>query len=430
MAQGERRWITEEQRETEIAGWYDTIVCGAGPAGFAAAVASARNGARTLLIEWAGCLGGIWTTGNLSIILDGGGKGGLFKELVDRLDRENGYLLTGYKQEFTHDSETMKIVLEQMCEEAGIDILLHTKVVEAVVSDKRIQAVVTEGHSGRRAWKARTYIDATGNGELAYRAGCAYETGHPQSGKTQPASMLAIISGAPESQANTSIPSMHQELRAFLRTVDIEPSYQSPCIFKLPNRDFSFLMMNHQYSVRCDSTGDITEATIQGRRELFEAVKKLRKAPGWEKVHLVSTSSHIGIREGKRIKGMYKLNADDLIEGRKYEDGICSVHFQVDVHSLEAKEKIGYFDGGIVSKPYQIPFRSLVAEEIRNLGLAGRCVSGDFWAHASYRVTGNSVPMGEAIGYGAALAYRDQCNLHEVSGAEVSDYMREQQYVM
>jgi hypothetical protein len=422
--------ITEQERELEVAGCYDTIVCGAGPAGFAAAVASARSGAKTMLIEWAGCLGGIWTTGNLSIILDGGGKDGIFRELISRLEQEGGYLATGYKQEFTHDSETMKLVLEQMCMEAGVEIQLHTKVVEAVVRDNEIQAIITEGHSGRRALCARTYIDATGNGELAFRAGCSTESGHPQSGKTQPASMLAIISGAPESQPNTSTPNMHQEFRFFLRSADIEPSYQSPCIFKLPNQAFSFFMINHQYAVRCDSTEDITKATIEGRKELFEAVKKLRKAPGWENAHLVSTSAHIGIREGRRVQGLYKLKAEDLVEGRRFDDAICEVQFQVDVHSLDKQAKIGYFDGGFTSKPYHIPFRSLVAEEIVNLGLAGRCVSGDFWAHASYRVTGNSVPMGEAIGHGAALAARNQCNLHEVNALEVSRYMREQGYRM
>lgn len=421
--------VVEPSRELTIAGYYDTIVCGGGPAGFAAAVATGRNGAKTLLVELAGCLGGIWTSGNLSIILDGNGKEGVFKELLDRLKEEGGYLHTNYKEEFTHDAEVMKIVLEQMCAEAGVDLHLHTRIVDAVVENGAIQAVITESYSGRRAFTAHSFIDATGNGDLAFRAGCSFETGHPKTGQTQPASMLAILYGVPQSQENTSIPEKHQELRSFLQSADVNPSYQSPCIFKLPNPNFSFFMMNHEYAVRCDSTEDISKATLNGRKELFESVKKLRKAPGWENVHLVSTSSHIGIREGRRIKGLYKLVAEDLITGRAFPDGICEVSFQVDVHSLSRDAEIGYFDGGIEPKPYQIPYRSLVSGEISNLGMAGRCVSGDFWAHASYRVTGNSVPMGEAIGYAAAHAFRNNCSLHEVDGTEVSAYMREQGYL-
>ncbi|MEK3723013.1 FAD-dependent oxidoreductase [Paenibacillus sp. FSL H8-0034] len=420
--------VIEKERKLEIAAYYDTIVCGGGPAGIAAAISAARNGARTLLIELSGCLGGIWTSGNLSIVLDGGGKEGIFRELLDRLEQEQAYLPTGYKSEFTYDAETMKLLLEQMCMNEGVDIQLHTRVVETVTTNRHIDAVVTEGHSGRRALRAKVYIDATGSGDLAASAGCSYETGHPVTGKTQPASMLAIISGVPKSQENTSVPSKHQEFREFLRTAGIEPSYQSPCIFRLPHPDLCFIMMNHEYGVKCDSTEDITNATVNGRKEIYDAVKLLREVPDWEEVRLVSTSSHIGIREGRRITGLYKLSAEDLRQGRKFEDGICLVRFQVDIHALQSHDKIGYSNENVVSKPYQIPYRSLVAMDIDNLGLAGRNVSGDFWAHASYRVTGNSVPMGEAIGFAAATAAKLGCRLDEVSGSAVSEYMSNQGY--
>jgi hypothetical protein len=373
-------------------------------------------------------LGGIWTSGNLSIVLDGGGKEGIFRELLDRLEQEEAYLHTGHKAEFTYDAETMKLLLEQMCINEGVDIQLHTRVVDAVASNRHIDAIVTEGHSGRRALRAKVYIDATGSADLAAMAGCSYETGHPATGKTQPASMLAIISGVPDSQGNTSTSQSHQEFREFLRTASIEPSYQSPCIFRLPHPDLCFIMMNHEYGVQCDSTEDITKATLNGRREIYNAVKLLRKVPDWEDVRLVSTSSHLGIREGRRVQGIYKLSAEDLQQGRKFDDGICLVRFGVDVHALESHDKFGYSNKKVVSKPYQIPYRSLVAMDIDNLGLAGRNVSGDFWAHASYRVTGNSVPMGEAIGFAAATAAKQGCMLGEVSGSAVSAYMSERGY--
>ncbi|NHN32857.1 FAD-dependent oxidoreductase [Paenibacillus agricola] len=167
---------------------------------------------------------------------------------------------------------------------------------------------------------------------------------------------------------------------------------------------------------------------MNGRKEIYDAVELLREVPDWEEVRLVSTSSHIGIREGRRVTGLYKLSAEDLRHGQKFEDGICLVRFGVDVHALESQDKIGYSNKDVVSKPYQIPYRSLVALDIDNLGLAGRNVSGDFWAHASYRVTGNSVPMGEAIGFAAATAAKLGCRLDEVSGSTVSEYMSDRGY--
>jgi hypothetical protein len=124
----------------------------------------------------------------------------------------------------------------------------------------------------------------------------------------------------------------------------------------------------------------------------------------WSKVRIVTTAAQIGIREGRRIHGLYSLTKEDLMRGAKFEDGVCTVNFVVDVHSLVKGEGGGYGNNGVKMKPYQIPLRSLIAKDVNNLMMAGRCISGDFYAHASYRVTGNAVPMGEAAGKIAAKA--------------------------
>ncbi|HHW09762.1 MAG TPA: FAD-dependent oxidoreductase [Firmicutes bacterium] len=381
---------------------YDLIVCGAGPAGVSAALSAARLGVKTLLIESQGCLGGIWTSGLLSLVLDTAGKGGLLTELQERLKEEEALLQRQHSSGFTYDVEVMKWLLEKMCLAAGIDMLYHTRVVDAVHQDGWVKAVVTESAGGRRTFAAKLFVDATGNGDLAARCGCPYEMGHPVSGKIQPATLLAIVSGLPPEEQGTQGAKDKERFRSLLRSVGCDPSYCGPSLFRLPHPGLFTMMINHEYRVHCDNAAEITKATIHAREELNTAVRALRRLPGWENMRLVITADHIGIREGRRIKGRYYLTADDLKEGRRFEDGICLARFSVDIHQLD--EQTPHGQDAFKAKPYHIPYRALVAAGFENLGLAGRCISGDFFAHASYRVTGNAVPMGEAIGIAAAAA--------------------------
>ena len=193
----------------------------------------------------------------------------------------------------------------------------------------------------------------------------------------------------------------------------------------LPN-GFGLLGVHHAYEVAFDDVEAITRATIQGRRELNEAVKALKRIPEWRNVRLISSATHLGIREGRRVAGLYYLTVDDIRNGARFDDAICVVRFGVDVHSLTREEddrQKGSYNMGVSVKPYNIPLRSLIAKDVRNLALAGRCVSGDFFAHASYRVTGNAVPMGEAAGIAAAMSSRGNVPLAELDGRRVRDEM-------
>lgn len=425
-------YISEKQRKVPLAGTYDVIVCGGGPAGVSAAISSARGGAKTLLIESEGCLGGIWTSGLLSLVQDGGFKNGILKEIKEKLKQQNGYLKqssgksSAYDgtEDYTYDAECMKVILEDLCLSSGVTVRLYTRVVNAVTNEESIFAILTESHSGREAFKSKLYIDCTGNGDLAAYAGNNYEYGHPISGKIQPATLLAFISGFPSDYKSTF--SFERKLEFFetFKKAGFEPSYKNASLFRLPNSFISCIMINHEYMISCDSAEALTAATIRARKEINDAVNALRNIDEWKEVRLVATASHIGIREGYRIDGLYKVNADDIIQGRKFDDGICLVEYPVDIHGLDSTESATYRDG-IVSKPYHIPYRSLVAKDINNLALAGRCISGDFYAHASYRVTGNAVPMGEAAGIAAAIAVKNESNFHEVDGSLVKKCMIE-----
>jgi hypothetical protein len=392
----------------------DVIVCGGGPAGFAAAVSAARNGAKTTLIELHGCLGGVWTTGLLSNIIDAKGKTGIMAELMERLERSGSqYSTTKY------DAEQMKWTLEEMCREVGVDIRLHTRVTAAYRNKKdHLDYIVTEGFSGREAWKAKVFIDATGNGDLAAQAGCGFDVGEPGTKRTQPMSLMVIIGGIKEEDlfaagyikgtGKMGSPSEDgkRKLHKDILTAGHDASYSMPSFFVI-RKDMIALMVNHQYGVSATEADAISAATLEARDEVNKIVLALRKSGGiWTDMRIVTSAAQIGIREGRRIHGLYTLNKNDLINGAQFEDGVCTVTFTVDIHALMKSTGGGYGNKGVKVKPYQIPARSLISKDVPNLMMAGRCISGDFYAHASYRVTGNAVPMGEAAGRIAASAVR------------------------
>ena len=411
-------YIDETVRQTPVCGIYDVIVCGGGPAGVAAAVAAARNHAKTLLIENNGCLGGIWTAGALSWIIDHENKPGLMPEIMLRIS-ERGFRAVKADGAGTSccDPEGMKNILDELCLDAGVDIRLYTRVCAVKVdASNRITHVLTESKSGRESWQGRIFIDATGDGDVAASAGCKFDMGRDEDGLTQPMSLMAVLSGL---TADGMRPFISDEglpwgkpqaaLRQEMLKFGHEPSYHHPTIFRIYD-DLYLLMAKHQNKVKGTKTDDITNATIAARSEIRKITEGLRRLGGvWRNLRLVATGEQIGVREGRRVHGLYTLTKDDLAAGAKFSDSVCDVTFCVDVHSVNPDKDKGLSNGGIHSKPYQIPLRALIARDVNGLLLAGRCISGDFWAHASYRVTGNAVAMGEAAGKCAAMCISRNC---------------------
>ncbi|MDB4654693.1 FAD-dependent oxidoreductase, partial [Rubripirellula sp.] len=187
--------ILESERAIPLIGKSDVLICGAGPAGIAAALSAARAGASVQLIEVAGCLGGVWTVGLLTKILDAGNKRGIMRELLKKFT-ERGSQVAIDSNGTVYDPEIAKLVLEEVCIEAGVKIRLHTRVVGAVLDDnQRLVAVLTESKSGREAWQAERFIDCSGDGDLAAHAGCQFEVGTGSECTCQPMSMLALLTG-------------------------------------------------------------------------------------------------------------------------------------------------------------------------------------------------------------------------------------------
>ena len=402
-----------EKLRTPVTRSADVVVCGGGPSGFGAAVEAARQGARVILIEHEGYLGGSWTAGHLGVMLDHQNKSGILLELKTELEKRAwraNDIPTGHL--FMFDSEKMKLLLEELCEKEGVQLLLYTSVCASVLKGSRITHVVTESKSGREAIAGKVFIDATGDGDLAALSGCGFDWGD-ENGNTQPMSLLALVTGIRFDEVKDCVQWSGVSNRAAKRTFagDIrkggyEPTYKMPCLFYLRENVFA-LMAVHQYGFKSIDRDDITKASITGRRDVHALVDALRKAGGrWKDIQIVSTAPHIGCREGRRIHGLYTVSEQDLVEGRRHADAACEVTFGVDVHPVsESKDSTGAsYQWGRKSKPYDIPVRAMIPRDVEGLLVTGRCISGDFIAHSSYRVNANAVMLGQSAGYVAARA--------------------------
>ncbi|MBN1419467.1 MAG: FAD-dependent oxidoreductase [Planctomycetes bacterium] len=415
-----RASIAEPARDIPIAESADVVICGAGPAGVAAAIAAARMGCSTRLIEVHGCLGGIWTAGSLSWVI-ASRKEGILQEIIAALRARGAHSATDAR-DFAYDVEAMKIVLEEMAAGAGVRIRLHTRIVAASRDPSgRIRAVVTESKSGREAWTGGIFVDATGDGDAAALAGCGFDVGHPETGRVQPMGLMALLGGIRSGEVRDSIvhwrsrvPDPKAHLLREIERAGGAPSYARPSLFRIRD-DLFALSANHEYGVSAFDAEAISGATLRARAELHRIIDGLRSLGGpWAGIRIVATAEQIGVREGRRIRGRYAVTREDLARGARHPDAITRVRFGVDIHSTDPAAGKGYGDGGIRSRPYDIPLRALIAKDAENLLLAGRCISGDFFAHASYRVTGEAVAMGQAAGVLAALAARRGSAPHEV----------------
>ena len=415
---------------------YDVVVCGGGFAGVAAAVNAARQGVSTALIESGGELGGDITKGFVPQLLDTEGKGGFVRALFAYLNhgghtrarRGARYDETGKKIPGSLiEPEHLKYFLESSLKSAGVDVFYYSIASHAQLENKQITHLLVATEAGNYCLTAKVFIDATGNGQLAAMAGCAYEFGHPGTGKPQPASMSMLITGVPEDfQQTDSLPDK-AALKAKFEEAGISISANEILMIRSAIDGCWILSANYQYDVPHDDILGISQATRDGRMECVEIVDALRKLPGFENVTVLLISSHLGIREGKRILGEHQLNFEDITSGAKFDDGICVARMGIDVHAIDATDKRDYNRGKYVV-PYHIPYRSLLPEGCDNLLLAGRCISGDFYAHSSYRVIGNVIPMGEAAGYSAAVCAKENILPAQVDGKTVKAYMASLHY--
>ncbi len=381
----------------------DIAVIGGGVSGSIAAISAARQGKRVFLAENLNQLGGMLTAGLLAYGMDYIGKGGLCNEFREKLMERSAYRKINDRPLcFMLDPATAGQLLEELALAAGVQIGYQHNLTSVKTENGRIVSAVLTAPGGEVELTAGQWIDATGDAVLARLAGCGTICGQDGTGKHQPASVLAVISGvSPDYRYNFTIKDK-EILFNLLQSCGHTCSYQKPLLKPMPLGGLWTLAVHHGYDVDPADPASVSEAFRKGKEETWHAVQCLRTLPGWEKLTVAGFSAYLGMRDSFQIRGRYVLTEKDLVEGAIFPDGVCTVHQPVDIHALHAKESFGCTTAGVKMQPYQIPLSALQAAEYDNLLVCGRCLSGDFVAQASYRVAGNAMATGEAAGYAAA----------------------------
>jgi hypothetical protein len=426
----------------------EVLVVGGGPAGVAAAFTAARAGLDTLVVEQFNCLGGVATAGGHGHICLysawGTGDrvvGGIPFEMAQRVTAAGYGVHSNSSSDF--EVEGMKLVLEQMAEECGLRILYHTFFCDTVVEDGEIVGAVVQNKNGRHIIRAKQFIDCSGDGDVAARAGCAFAVGDEQDGRCQPVTLMFTIGGVEIEQVNAfrreygerhpddphgawKLGGVWTEAQ---RNGDMRP-FQSGIMgwWWTPTRpDHLGINFTHVIDIDATRAEDLTRATIEGRKQAYESIAVYRKyIPGMENCFMISTPNTIGIRETRRITTEYTLTKADLVAERTFPDTIGYGSFFIDIHNCSGigmDTKTHYPRKGF---KYQIPYRILRPQGIANLQVAGRCAGVTHEALGSLRVMPQCGVMGEAAGVAATLAIRQGVPLARVATGEIQDTLRRQ----
>jgi hypothetical protein len=435
--------IEEPARRVPVHGEYEIAVLGGGPAGIAAAVAAARAGRRTLLIERYGFLGGMGTAAGVTNFcgLHANVHGqahrvvqGIASDLLDRVDRLGGlnkpHLILGKILAQAYDTAAYKIAADDLLASHKVDILFHALGAGVVMHDeKRIGALMVETKAGRRAVLASVFIDCSGDGDLAAWAGAPFEVGDEQGNMLYPSMMFRLngIDPAKAGDAWRTIPALMEKAEAagthkFPRKSAIVRPQRSPVEWRV---NFTQLAREDGTAVNGLEPNDLTRGEIDGRRQAIQAFEFLRTVPGFENSYIVDLPPQLGIRETRRVVGGHKLSGEDVLGCASFEDSIGVNGWPIEAHV--AGDVIFKFPPIPESRGFnELPYRMLVPERVDNLLIAGRCASMTHEGQSAARVSGACLAMGEAAGSAAALALSGNTRPRDIPVERLQQGLKEQ----
>lgn len=400
---------------------YDLVVIGGGFTGVAAALTAARNGVKVLIVEKSNCLGGAavnclvnpfmsyWTEINGERVAL---SAGIFKELHNRMVEAQA--MRGE----TFLEEELKYILNETVLEAGVELLFHAYIFKAEKCGENISAVTVATKSGELKIEADYFIDATGDAQLAYLAGCPTVLGREPDHLCQPMTLCFRVGNVDVERFNACRERLAEAHRQSLEAGELINPRENILVFPTPIKNV--LHFNTTRVVRKNPTSptEVTEAEVLARRQVHEIYEFMKKhADGLENSFLMMTAGEIGVRESRMIVGDYVLTEQDCRNCVKFEDSIAACNYDIDIHNPEGTGTSHYyFPKGSY---YTIPYRSLIPVGAENLLVAGRCISSDHGAQASYRIMPVVCCIGEAAGAAMVLAVRNGCSVREINVGEL-----------
>ena len=415
---------------------YDVVVVGGGPAGSIAAIAAARQGAKTLLVEQNGYLGGMLTMGGVGPQMtfhagDTQVVRGIPDELIERMKElglSPGHMedFVGYASSITpFDAEGLKYMLETMAIEAGVQLLYHTVFTGCTVEEGKITSARLFSKGGFLDVTAKVFVDCSADADLATAAGVSSVYGRESDNLAQPMTMNIKVGNVDrerminfvKSNRNDMLDTIPFDRLQDLPRVGIQGAYS---LIQKAKADGEFdvdrdmvlcfetntpgeIILNMSRIIMKSAVDpfDLTDAEVEGRKQARQIVAFMQKnIPGFEDCRIISTGPHIGIRESRKINGLYKLTAEDLLANKMFADAVAMGGYPIDIHSPDGAAM--QHQHLIPGSWYAVPYASLVAEEAENLIVAGRCISATHEACAAVRVTPIAMAMGEAAGTAAA----------------------------
>jgi hypothetical protein len=407
------------ERDLSLTHDADVVVVGGGPGGLGAAVMAARAGARTVLIERYGFLGGMAVSGEVhpfmgnhvdGVPLDGP----VYTEWVAAMDK---YRASAGNSLFISKDAAM-LAAEDLCLAAGVNLLFHHQLADVLLEDRRINGLVLLSKSGYTAARGAVYVDCTGDADLAFRAGCTCEQGGP-SGHCQPMTLCFKLSNVDRGNmpARDQINLLYDEARA---RGEINCLREDILLFHWFEDDVIHFNTTRVIHRSGTSGTELSDAELQARQQVRELLRFFRQhVSGFEQAELFSMAHHIGVRESRRVLGHEYLTRDAFEQKRKCADAIARVRYTIDIHNPDGTGT------EIVRMPagewYEIPYGCVVARDIDNLLVGGRPISVDHAIHSSMRVMPPACTVGQAAGVAAAQAAAQGCTPAELDGVEIRE---------
>lgn len=426
------------QKQVKIADSYDAVICGGGPAGWVAAVSAARAGIKTALIERYGFLGGT-ATGGFVVPISGfflnekRVVGGIAWEFVERLQKEDAAQVEMPMGHVSVNLEYYKLIAQQMVEESGVHLYTNSYLTDCIKENGKITYVVIESKNGAEAIGGKCFIDATGDGDLCFKAGVPMLE---KSGSLQPLSLCFVLNGADVTTELLNKCIRHNvrhnsNVRIRERFNELTESRNVP-VFGGPW--FNVLLKGNSLAVNMTRTDanavdreSYTAAEARLRRDMFDLVALLKEEfPEFEDCEIVCSGINSGVRETRCIKGKYTLTADDILGGRSFECNVAHCAHPVDIHSSnDSGQKLIFLE-----KDAYVPYETMVSENFDNIIAAGRCVSAEEVPYASIRVQGTVMSIGEAAGVAAAVCCETGKPVHSLPKTLLTEAFDKRKFVL